>query len=87
MVVMSFRNPSTSQVFAPGFTVGNYLDAILDSDLYYLEILWDTMVLGAATTAVCLVLGFPVAYHLARTSSRFKSVLYAFVLSPLLVGE
>ena len=44
------------------------------------------MVLGAATTAICLVLGFPVAYHLARTSSRFKSVLYAFVLSPLLVG-
>lgn len=86
MVVMSFRNPSTSQVFAPGFTVGNYLDAILDSDLYYLEILWDTMVLGAVTTAICLALGFPVAYHLARTSSRFKSVLYAFVLSPLLVG-
>ena len=86
MVVMSFRNPSTRQVFAPGFTFGNYLDAILDTDLFYLEILWETMVLGAVTTAICLILGFPVAYHLARTTSRFKSVLYAFVLSPLLVG-
>ena len=86
MVVMSFRNPSTRQVFAPGFTFGNYLDALLDTDLFYLEILWDTMVLGVVTTAICLILGFPVAYHLARTSSRFKSVLYAFVLSPLLVG-
>jgi len=86
MVVMSFRNPSTRQVFAPGYTVGNYLDALLDSDLYYLQILWDTMVFGAMTTAVCLIVGFPVAYHLARTPSRYKGILYACVLSPLLVG-
>lgn len=86
MVVMSFRNPSTSQVFAPGFTVDNYLNALLDVDLYYLEILFDTMLFGAFTAAVCLVIGYPVAYHLARTQSRYRALLYAFVLSPLLVG-
>ena len=86
MVVMSFRNPSTRQVFAPGFTVGNYLEALLDEDLYYLEILFETLVFGVVTTAVCLLIAYPVAYHLARTQSRFKGVLYAFVLSPLLVG-
>ncbi len=86
MIVMSFRTPSTSDVFAPGFTFGNYLDILLDEDFYYLEILWDTLLLGFFTTAICLVLGFPVAYHLARSRSRFTTVLYAFVLSPLLVG-
>jgi putative spermidine/putrescine transport system permease protein len=86
MVVMSFRTPSTRQVFAPGFTAANYLDALLDPDLYYLRILWDTMALGVMTTAICLVLGYPVAYHLARSRSRFKGILYAFILSPLLVG-
>ncbi len=84
MLVMSFRNPSTRVVFAPGFTLNNYLSALTDS--YYLLVLWDTMVFGIVTTAVCLAIGFPVAYHLARTNSRFKGVLYACVLSPLLVG-
>ncbi len=86
MVVMSFRNPSTSQVFAPGFTAGNYLEAILDADIYYIEILWDTMVFGVGTALLCLIIGYPVAYHLARTKSRYQNFLYAFVLSPLLVG-
>jgi len=86
MIVMSFRNPSTRQVFAPGFTTGNYLNAVLDADLYYLEVLWETLLFGVFTSAVCLAIGFPVAYHLARTQSRYKSLLYAFVLSPLLVG-
>jgi putative spermidine/putrescine transport system permease protein len=86
MVVMSLRMPSTKQVFAPGFTADNYLNALLDPDFYYLRILWDTMTLGVMTTAICLLLGYPVAYHLARSRSRFKGMLYAFILSPLLVG-
>ena len=86
MVVMSFRTPSTSAVFGPGFTTANYLEALLDPDFYYLEILWDTMVLGFWTTLTCLILGFPLAYHLARTQSRIKTLLYFFILSPLLVG-
>jgi putative spermidine/putrescine transport system permease protein len=86
MVVMSFRTPSTRQVFAPGFTADNYLGALLDPDFFYLRILWHTMTLGVITTAICLALAYPVAYHLARSRSRFKGVLYACVLSPLLVG-
>ena len=86
MIVMSLRNPSTRQVFAPGFTLNNYLEALFDEDWYYLEILFDTMVFGIVTTAICLLIAYPVAYHLARTQSRFKGLLYAFVLSPLLVG-
>ena len=86
MIVMSFRNPSTSHVFAPGFSAVNYIEAFFDEDLYYLQILWDTMVFGACTTFLCLIIGYPVAYHLARTKSRYQSLLYAFVLSPLLVG-
>ncbi|GIS91009.1 MAG: hypothetical protein CM1200mP20_10500 [Pseudomonadota bacterium] len=44
------------------------------------------MVLGFWTTLICLILGFPLAYHLARTQSRIKTMLYFFILSPLLVG-
>jgi putative spermidine/putrescine transport system permease protein len=84
MLVMSFRNPSTSDVFAPGYTLQNYVSALTDT--YYLGVLAKTLVYGVATTLICLALGFPVAYHLARTESRFKALLYVGILSPLLVG-
>jgi putative spermidine/putrescine transport system permease protein len=56
------------------------------SDGYYVEVLNDTLLLGALVTLVALVLGYPVAYHLALTRSRWKPLLIVFILSPLLVG-
>jgi len=84
MLVMSFRNPSTTSVFAPGYTVGNYTRALTDP--FYLAVLAKTIAFGAVTTAICMVIAYPVAYHLARTRSRFRGLLYVCVLSPLLVG-
>jgi len=42
--------------------------------------------LGVGATIICLVLGYPLAYHLTRTRSKYKGVLFCAVLSPLLVG-
>jgi putative spermidine/putrescine transport system permease protein len=56
------------------------------SDGFYLGVLWDTLVLGAVVTVVSLLLGYPLAYHLARTRSRWKPLLIVCILSPLLVG-
>jgi len=84
MVVMSFRTPSTSKPYETGFTFSNYTKALTDA--YYLNVLKNTLLFGFITTVICLVLGYPVAYHLARTKSRYKGFLYAGILSPLLVG-
>jgi putative spermidine/putrescine transport system permease protein len=84
MVVMSFRSPSTTGVFAPGYTFANYAKAL--GDTYYLLLLGQTLWLGLVISVICLVVGYPVAYHLARTRSRYKGLLYAGVLAPLLVG-
>jgi putative spermidine/putrescine transport system permease protein len=84
IVVMSFRIPSTTQPYLPGFTARNYIKALTD-DLYA-GVLFDTLRIALTITLICLVISYPVAYHLARTSSRWKGVLYAAVLSPLLVG-
>jgi putative spermidine/putrescine transport system permease protein len=84
IVVMSFRTPSTTAPYAPGFTVNNYVRSLTDS--FYLELLADTLRLAVTITAICLVVAYPAAYHLARTPSKWRGVLYAMVLSPLLVG-
>ncbi len=86
IVVMSFRIPSTSKPYLPGFTLGNYAKALTDPDYFYFELLFDTLRLALTITVLCLVIAYPVAFHLARTNSRWRGVLYALVLSPLLVG-
>ena len=40
-----------------------------------------------AGTLICLILGFPLAYVLARTHSRAKSLLIIAVVLPLFVGN
>jgi putative spermidine/putrescine transport system permease protein len=56
------------------------------SDSYYIGVLADTLLLGLITTAVSLLLGYPIAYHLALTQSQWKPLLIVCILSPLLVG-
>jgi putative spermidine/putrescine transport system permease protein len=56
------------------------------TDAYYLGVLADTLWLGFLTTVVALLVGYPLAYHLALTRSRWKPLLIVFILSPLLVG-
>lgn len=51
----------------------------------FLQTLWLTFKLAAATTAVLLVLGIPIAYGLAGLRSRVKPVLEALVSMPLVL--
>lgn len=84
IVVMSVRTPSTTRIYDPGFSLENYRRALGDG--LYLGILLDTILLGVTVSAIALILGYPVAYFLARTRSRWRALLYALLLSPLLVG-
>lgn len=84
IILMSFRPTSTTSAYGEGLTLANYIRILTDS--LYLGMLADTFWLAALTTIFCLVLGFPVAFHLGRTQTRWRGLLYALVLSPLLTG-
>ena len=84
IILMSLRPPATGAPYGAGFSFGNY--ARILSDDYYLGVLGLSLGLALMTTAICLLIGYPLAYQLARSRSRFKGVLYVLVLSPLLVG-
>ena len=66
-------------------TLENY--AKFFSDSYYLAVFSTTVRVALLSTAVCLVLGFPLAYVLARTQTRFKNLLIMAVVLPLFVGN
>lgn len=84
IVVMSFREASTRAVYGDGFTVEHYATIVRDPFIW--GIVWRSLRMGLIVTVVTLLLGYPVAYHLARTRSRWASLLYICVISPLLVG-
>ena len=45
-----------------------------------------TFVVGASVGLLCVLLGYPLAYFLVRTKSRWKGVLIALSLAPLLAS-
>ncbi|MCZ8316507.1 ABC transporter permease [Phreatobacter sp.] len=77
--------------FEPGklmvdaLTIANYVKFF--SDPFYLQVLWRTVRVAVACTVFCLLFGFPLAYVLARTQSRFKNLLVMAIVLPLFVGN
>jgi putative spermidine/putrescine transport system permease protein len=67
-----------------GFTASHYVKLVTDS--YYLEIIGRTLALGLAVTLLTLVIGYPVAFFLARTTSRWRGWLTILVVFPLLLN-
>ena len=66
-------------------TIANYVKFFTDP--YYTTILGTTVRIAVMVTAACLVLGFPLAYVVARTQSRFKNLLIMAIVLPLFVGN
>ena len=52
----------------------------------YLEVMLRTLVVGLCVGALDVLLGFPLAYFLVRTKSRWKGLLIALSLAPLLAS-
>jgi len=73
------------QFMVDALTVENYIKIFADP--YYRAVLLRTGLIAALCTALCLVLGYPAAYLLARTRSRFKTWLVLLVVMPLFVGN
>ena len=73
------------RMMVEAFTLENYLKFFADP--YYTGIFWTTLRVAALCTVICLVMGLPLAYVLARTQSRYKNVLIMLVVLPLFVGN
>ncbi len=77
--------------FVPGkfmvdaLTIENYVKFF--TDIYYIAVLIRTVRVASITTIICLLMGFPLAYVLARTQTRFKSLLIMLVVLPLFIGN
>ncbi|HKZ04254.1 MAG TPA: ABC transporter permease [Methylomirabilota bacterium] len=81
LVPTSFRPYVPLVGITGGFTTAYYTRLVTDS--YYLEIIGRTLSLGFTVTLATLVIGYPLAFFLARTRSRWRNWLTLLVVFPL----
>jgi putative spermidine/putrescine transport system permease protein len=84
LVPTSLRPYVAGSGIGEGLTLEHYAKALTDG--FYLEIILRTVALGLVVTLLTLVIGYPLAYVLARTTSRWRHWLTMLVVFPLLLN-
>ena len=80
LFVLSLHNDTAGVVWG----IGQYVHFLTDP--FSLSVLGSTLLLGAEVTALCLVLGFPIAWLYHRVGSRVQTLIILIVLLPLLTS-
>ncbi|MBI3709645.1 MAG: ABC transporter permease [Proteobacteria bacterium] len=75
---------SEAQQLTDTLTLDNY--RLLFTRPFYLNTILRTFVIGGSVGLIVVVLAYPLAYFLVRTSSRWKGLLIALSLAPLLAS-
>jgi ABC-type spermidine/putrescine transport system permease subunit I len=84
LVIISFWKYDPVKLFIATFTLENYIRYLTDP--FYLGSLAYTLRNAIIITAMALILGYPLAYFLARTKSPRKSVYVFLLIVPLMTG-
>ena len=79
MLVYSFCERGTLGGVVFRFTLANYA-AVFDPT--YLQIVIRSILFAGLTTAICLAMGYPVAYFIGRAEERWRNLLLMMVMIP-----
>ena len=79
VLVCSFLTPSESSIVSWHFNLNNYTQLF---DGIYFKILVRSLELASLCSFVCLVLGYPAAFILARLRSRYKPLFLLLLVIP-----
>ncbi len=72
-------------VFPSGFSLDAYISFFTDE--YYQEILIRTIRIALTTAIICILLGVPTAYFISRCPNKWKGILIAISIFPLLTNS
>lgn len=75
----SFLTQGEVQFFAWHFTLSNYTELFKS---HYFLIFWRSFYLAGITVLLCLILGYPFAYIIARLPDRIKPLLIFLIILP-----
>lgn len=66
------------------FTLKHYVKFFTDSD--FLLILWRSLLIAIKTTIICLLLGYPAAYFIARSKEKVQNALILCITIPMWIN-
>lgn len=75
---------SEDSVLTGNVTLDNFAEILTGS--FYLSAILRTVVVGVASGALVVLLAYPLSYFLVRTTSRWRNLLIALSLAPLLAS-
>ncbi len=84
VVRMSFLVKPPVGPYLPELTLTNYARALLDP--FHWRVMYRTFLLAGLTTALTLLIAYPLAYHLTCAPPRRRRWLLMLLISPLLVS-
>jgi len=84
MVPLSLHPYEPGTGISTGWTLANYTSIVTDE--YYREVVVRTLVLGFGVTAICLLLGYPLAYYIANAGPKMRLALTMLVIFPMLLN-
>ena len=79
IALYSIVEPGNS-IISFSLTLEHYIKFFTDPD--FLIILWRSIVIALKTTVICLLLGYPVAYFVARSSEKMQNLLVLCITLP-----
>lgn len=82
-IISFYQGVPGSGIIRQEFTLGNYTRFV---DPYYLEVLFLTFKIAAFSTLLSLVLGYPIALLIAKSSEKVRNIILPIVLTPLLTN-
>jgi putative spermidine/putrescine transport system permease protein len=81
---MAFNETGPTGAMVPALSLGTF--GTLLEDQFTLETTWNSLWLSFASTTLALLLSYPLALFLHRTTSRFKALLTVLAVAPMLVS-
>ena len=79
----SFTEPGNS-IVSFAFTFDHYKKFFTDPD--FLLVLWRSIFIAVKTTIICLLLGYPLAYFIARSDEKTQNILVLAVTVPMWIN-
>jgi putative spermidine/putrescine transport system permease protein len=81
----SLNKYDPTELMIVALTPANYMRFFTEA--FYWQVMRTTILVAVLVTSLCLALGLPLAYRLARTQSRWKSAMMLLVVLPLFIGS
>ncbi len=79
LMLVSLLDRGDGEFFIPVLTLDNYSELL---GPVFLTVFWDSVSLAALSTLVCLAVGYPFAYRIAKSAAKWRPWLLLLVIIP-----